>query len=328
MDRRTLLHVVAAACGAAVAASLRAQAYGPMPLVIIVSASARERAAAYVDAFMKGVQEPGQPDVKSFRIESRFANGDTERLRALTREALDLKPDVIVVTGLIGAQIARGMTATVPIVVATSSDLADAGLVHSLARPGGNVTGVSDNTSDSAVKRLELTKLALPRATRVALMVNPDFPSTPDIVARVNAAAAALRVDVARVDYRDRATLMAAIDGVSRTRPDAILMGGDSVATSFAPEAIQRANAVRIPIVYYWPGTAEQGALLSYQADIRDNYRRAAGYVLRILKGEQPGNMPVHQPNRYDLVVNARVARELGIDLPKSLLVRADRVIQ
>ena len=135
------------------------------------------------------------------------------------------------------------------------------------------------------------------------------------------------RDDLLELNRRVEA-LRARIDGLARRRPDAILVAGDSVATTWRADAIERANAARIAIVYYWPGTAEAGALFSYQADVRDNYRRAAGYVDRILKGTAPGDLPVYQPDRYELVVNARVARELGVDLPKSFLLRADRVIQ
>ena len=323
--RRAFMVALSAFAAAHVA---RAQPRDARALVVLVLPGTPEISESLVGAFRDGMRDAGQVDGQSWRYEARYAGGDTARLEALTRAAVAERPAVIVVVGLIGARIARAATTTIPVVVATSSDLAEAGLVKSLAKPGGNITGVSDLTAEATVKRLELVRATLPRARHVALLVNPQFPGTPAVVERVSAAAPALGIAIERADFEDRASLRARIDGLARRRPDAILVAGDSVATTWRADAIERANAARIAIVYYWPGTAEAGALFSYQADVRDNYRRAAGYVDRILKGTAPGDLPVYQPDRYELVVNARVARELGVDLPKSFLLRADRVIQ
>jgi len=200
--------------------------------------------------------------------------------------------------------------------------------VKSLARPGGNITGVADLTDEIAVKRLELLKAALPSASRVALLVDPDFPATRKIEARVESAASKLRIAVTRVYARDRASLALAIDSLEKSRPNAVLVGGSGFLTGSAPQLIDRASALRIPVVHYWPGTVERGALLSYQVDVVDNYRRAAGYVDKILKGANPGQLPIYQPTRYELVVNARVARAFGLRLPQGFLIRADRVVE
>ncbi len=323
--RRAFLSASMAVVAMAVA---QAQPRDAPPLVVFVQPGTAESSGPLVEVFRDGMRAAGQVEGQSFRFEVWYAGGDTDRLPALSRAAAAKRPAVIVVAGLIGARVARAATTTVPIVVATSSDLADAGLVNSLAKPGGNVTGVSDLTAEATVKRLELLKAALPGARRVALLVNPQFPGTPAVVARVSAAAAALGIAIERVEFDDRASLRSRIDGLAGRRPDAILVAGDSVATTWRADAIERASAARIPIVYYWPGTAEAGALFSYQADQRDNYRRAAGYVDRTLKGSAPGDLPVYQPDRYELVVNARVTRKLGLDLPKPFLLRAERVIQ
>ena len=248
-------------------------------------------------------------------------------MRALIHETLAQAPAVLVVGGLTAARYARDATTTVPVVVATSSDLVDAGIVQSLARPGGNITGVSDLTDETTVKRLELLKAALPNASRVALLVNPEFPATAKIEARVQASAPALRLNIATVFAKDRASLEKTLDALAKSPPDA-LVATDALAVQYSAELIERSTVLRVPVIHFWPGTAEQGAFVSYQADVHDNFRRAAGYVDRILKGAKPGDLPIYQPTRYELVVNAKVARMLGLTLPPSFLVRADRVIQ
>jgi ABC-type uncharacterized transport system substrate-binding protein len=199
--------------------------------------------------------------------------------------------------------------------------------VQSLARPGGNITGVSDLTDEVTVKRLELLKAALPNASRVVLLVNPEFPSTPKIESRVQAAAPSLRMNVTSLYAKDRSSLEEALDSLEKSPPEA-LVATDALAVQHAAELIKRATVLRVPVVHFWPGTAEQGALLSYQADILDNYRRAAGYVDKILKGAKPSDLPIFQPTRYELVVNAKVARALGLALPQTFLLRVDRLIE
>jgi len=209
----------------------------------------------------------------------------------------------------------------------TSSDLVDAGLVKSFAHPGGNITGINDLSDELAAKRLELLNEALPGASRVALLLNPNFPATPKIAQRVGSLARTLGIELIRVDAQDPASLDAALDSFARSRPDAILLGGDALFVVRAKELVARSNAMQIPLVHYWPGTAEMGALISHQADIMYNVARAAYYADRILKGAKPGELPIEQPSHYELVVNARIAKAFGIELPARFLQRADRVI-
>ena len=199
--------------------------------------------------------------------------------------------------------------------------------MQSLARPGGNITGISDLTDEATVKRLELLKAALPNASRVVLLVNPEFPATPKIEKRVQAAAPSLRLKITSLYAKDRASLEKALDSLEKSPPDA-LFATEAVAVQYSVELIKRATVLRVPVVHFWPGTAEQGALLSYQADVQENFRRAAGYVDKILKGAKPGDLPIFQPTRYELIVNAKVARTLGLTLTQTFLVRADRVIE
>ncbi len=294
----------------------------------MVNGGNEEGTNPFRQSFLNGMREAGQIEGRTYVLQIQYGRGDPARTEVLIREAVAERPDVLVVTGLTAARNARNATSTIPVVVTTSSDLADAGIVASLAHPGGNITGVSDLADETSVKRLELLKAAMPKASRVALLNNPEFPATPKIEAKVEGAAAALGVTITRLYARDRASLLTAIDSLAQVRADALLIGGDAVFVNNSRELIERASALRVPVVHYWPGTAEQGALISHQADIHDNFHRAAGYVDRILKGAKPGELPIYQPTRYLLVVNSKVARDLGIALPQAFLLRADEVIQ
>lgn len=327
MDRRRVLLCCIAPWLAAGAKRAGAQTATHLPRVVIVLGGREETYTAFREGFRDGMRESGQVEGRTVEIDMRYGGGDPARTRSLIQKSIAESPAVLVVAGLIAARNARDATTTVPVVVATGSDLVAAGIVKSFARPGGNITGVSDLTDETAVKRLELLKAALPKASRVTFLGDPEFPAAPKIEARVRSAALSLGMKLAWLYAKDNASLAEAFDALRKSPPDA-LFGTDSLAVQYANEMIERATALRVPVVHFWPGTAERGALLSYQADIRDNYRRAAGYVDRILRGAKPGDLPIYQPTRYELIVNAGVARALGFVLPQTFLVRADRVIQ
>ena len=280
------------------------------------------------DAFRKGMREFGQKEDSTYRLEIVYANRDPTRMPGLIRDAVASGPAVLVVAGLTAVRQARDATRVIPVIVATSGDLVDAGFAGSYARPGGNITGLNDLADELAAKRLELLKQMLPKASRVVLLVNPEFPATPKIERRVRAAASTLGVEVIRVDAKDPASLVMALDSLKKLRPDAVLIGTDALFVVRAQELIDRTQAMRIPLVHSWPGTAEMGALFSHQADIFYNFERAAYYVDRILKGAKPGDLAIEQPTRYELVVNKKVAKTFGITIPPSILLRADRVIE
>jgi putative ABC transport system substrate-binding protein len=162
----------------------------------------------------------------------------------------------------------------------------------------------------------------------VALLTNPDFPATPKIEKLVETAARTLGITITPIRATDRATLLSAIDSLATSRPDGLLVGGDPNTVANARELIERATTLRIPVGYFWPGTAEMGALFSYQADILDNFRRAASYADRILKGAKPGDLPIELPTRYELIVNLKAAKHLGITFPNAFVLRADRTIE
>lgn len=316
------------AIGMAIATQARAQtAASPLPRVVIISSGDEAFFRAFRDSFLRGMRELGQTEGRTFRLEVQYAHGEPAHSATMIRETIAGGPDVLVVGGLTNARRAREATKTVPVVVATASDLVDAGIVASFARPGGNITGITDLADEAAAKRLEILKQLIPRLSHVALLNNPEFPATPKIESRVRTAAGTLGITVLPLYAKDRASLALAVDSLAKTRPGALLVGGDALFTANARQIIERATSLRVPVAYYWPGTAEMGALFSHQADIQKNYERAAYYVNRILKGATPSELPIEQPTRYELVLNRKVATAFGITIPSTVLLRADRVI-
>ena len=310
---------------AALTRSARAQS-APLPRVVMVMQNAEDVARPWVESFRAGMRDAGQVEGRTWTITYLYGNLDPSRIESVHRQAVAERPDVVVVGGVSAARLMRDLTTTIPVVVATAGDLIEAGVVESFARPGGNVTGVSDLADVAAVKRLELVRVALPRAKRVALITNPRFPPTPRIESRVAEAAPRLGFAIVNLRASDRTSLATALGAMTRDRPDALVVGGDPLFNSSA--FMEPAVATRVPIVHYWQGTAQAGALMSYEVDVLDNFRRAAGYVDRILKGARPGDLPIHQPTRYRLVVNLKVARLLGVDVAPALLQRADEIIE
>ena len=324
MDRRTALGGLTACVGAL---ALPAAAQGrPTPRVIMLLWGEETAGRPFAESFRRGLRDAGYVEGRTLRLDVRFNSSAPDAMDTVMRAALAERPDVLVVGGLAAAKRARELTSTMPVVVATASDLVDGGVVDSYARPGGNVTGVSDLTDEAAVKRLELIREAFPDAKRVALLVNPAFPATPKIEQRVGQAAQALGIEIVLLRAGDAASLAAAVDSMATSRPDALLLGGDPIFN--AGQFIARATELRVPVVHYWPGMVEKGALMSYEVDVHDNFRRAAGYVDRVLKGTKPGDLPIYRPTRYTLKVNLSTARQLGIVLPPAFLARVDEQIR
>lgn len=299
-----------------------------LPRVVIVTNGDEAGHRPFRDHFLTGMQRSGQTEGVTYRLEILYANRDNTKTAGLIKEAVAGQPAVLLVYGLSSAKYARDASQRVPVVVATSSDLVDAGIVRSYAHPGGNITGVSDLSDELAAKRLELIRNAMPNASRVALLLNPDFPATPKIERRVQQAARGMGIEIVRVYAKDPQSLISAVDSLRGSRIDALLLGGDALFVIRGKELIERANAIRIPVVHYWPGTAEMGALMSHQVQVFRNVELAADYVNRILKGANPGDLPVLQPTNYDLVINAKIAKSYGLQIPQSVLIQATSVIE
>ena len=327
LRRKSILAMVAAVLGLPQAGTAQSPAQS-LPRVVIVTIGDEVGFRPFRDHFLNGMRRSGQTEGVTFRLEILYGNRDNTKAPGLIKEAVAGNPAVLMVYGLSAAKYARDASRTVPVVVATSSDLVDAGVVRSYAHPGGNVTGISDLSDELTVKRLELIRKAMPNASRVALLVNPNFPATPKIERRVQESAAAMRIEVTSLYATDPQSLIEAIDSLKGKRIDALLLGGDALFVIRAKELIERANAMRVPVVHYWPGTVEMGALMSHQARVFRNVELAAEYVNRILKGANPGELPVQQPTEYDLVINARVAKGYGMQIPQSVLLQATSVIE
>ncbi len=258
-------------------------------------------------------------------IEAKAAHGVVERLPTLARELLDAKPEVIVTFGTTAAQAAKAATTKIPIVMAFAGDPVGTRLVESLARPGGNVTGMSLATSELAGKRLALLKEITPKLTRLTIL--GDITREVE-VHETEKAARVLGLTVALVELTQAAGLDKAFVEVARTRPQTLFVINTAVTVTHRARIVAFALQNRVPLVGTQSGWAEAGALLNYASSLTDSCRRAAVYVDKILKGANPADLPIQQPTKFELVINLKTARTLGLTIPQSLLQRADQVIE
>ncbi len=276
--------------------------------------------------FRQGLSELGYVEGKNLTTLYRYAEGKPERLANLAVELAALKPDVIFALGGDVAPFARTATNTIPIVMAVSVDPVQAGLVPSLARPGGNVTGVTFVSSELAAKRLQFLKEAAPRMTRVAVLWNPNHVD-PEY-AETQAAGRRLGVHVQSLEVRGPGDFEGAFQAADVGRAEAIIVVSSRLMTFGRQRIIELAARRRLPVVSGWGPWAQAGALLSYGPDLNASVRRAATYVDRVLKGANPGDLPVEQPTKFELVINLKTAKALGLTIPQSVLVRADQIIE
>ena len=289
-----------------------------------------ERSAtdSMVEALRMGLRELGYTEGQNLVIEFRPTYGVLDRVSELARELIRLPVDVLVVGGTVSTQLAKAETTTVPIVFALTGDPVGSGLVANLARPGGNATGMSTLQLELSAKQLELLKAIAPRIVRIAVLYNPVTPLSAPILNGVRDTARALAVDLQFVEVRQPNELASALSALTRQRADALLVLSDPVFGSQLAQIAQVAARNRLPAVYSRREFAEAGGLVSYGPSYEDNWRRAATYVDKILKGATPADLPVQQPTRLELVLNRKTAKALGLTIPQSLLLRADEVIQ
>jgi len=284
------------------------------------------------EAFAQGLRELGYVEGRNLLIEARYAEGKPERFPALAAELVALRVDVIVtVGGSAAALAARQATATVPVVFTAVGDPVGEGIVKSLARPGGNVTGLSVLSSDMVGKSLEVLKQAVPGMRRAALLLKPDaMPehARKERIKSAQAAARALGLKLQVVEARGPADFDRAFADITRGRADALAVLDTPVFGNYRQRLVDLAARNRVPAVYSWRTYVESGGLCSYGPDLRDLARRAATYVDKIVRGAKPGDLPVEQPTKFELFVNLKTARALGLTLPPSLLGRADQVIE
>jgi putative ABC transport system substrate-binding protein len=294
----------------------------------VTSQSAASTGRVSFDAFRQGLRDLGYVEGQNIVIESRWADGDYERLPTLAKELVSLNLDLIVSGG--GDPTVRAVkaaTTTVPIIFITGSAVA-AGIVSNLARPAGNLTGFDLLAEELYTKQLALLKETLPRAVRMAVLWNPRIAGGEVRRKGLEIAAQALRVKLRFLEAQHPGEIETALAAIVRERSDALFVSSDPMFASEAGRIIRWTTRARLPTMYSWRIFAEGGGLMSYSADLAAIYRRAATYVDRILRGAKPGDLPVQQPTKYELVINLKTARALGLTIPPSVLQQADEVIQ
>ena len=289
-------------------------------------------AAAYagrIEAFLQGLRELGYVEGKNVAIERRFAEGKTDRLSELAADLVRLKVDILVSAGPTVTRLLKQATSTIPIVMTNEGDPVGSGFVANLARPGGNITGLSSLAPELSGKRLEVLKETVPKFSRVAVLGNSTEPSNPQSLKEVELAAGAFGVKVQYLDILSPKDIEIAFRAASKGRADAVLIllaGG--LATAHRTEIVELAAKSRLPAIYNSAEFVDAGGLMSYAASLTDLSRRAAVYVDKILKGRTPADLPVEQPIKFEFIVNLQAAKQIGLPVPPNVLARADRVIK
>ena len=283
--------------------------------------------ADYYGAFLKGLRDLGYAEGKNFVMEWRFADGDAGRLPGLAAELVNSKVDVIVTGGTRAIRAAKQATTAIPIVMANSSDPVGAGFVASLERPGANITGSASVSTGLSPQHLELLKGAVPNLTDVAILLNPGSESYTPIFKGISEAAGQAGINVIRFEAEDSASIDRAFAAMSRQNAQAVIVAFDAVYVLQRHHIAAQALKYRLPSMFPVKEQAEAGGLMSYGQNFSALYRRAATYVDKILKGAKPGELPVEQPAELELVINTRIAKALGLTIPKPLLARADKLV-
>jgi putative tryptophan/tyrosine transport system substrate-binding protein len=302
-----------------------AQQAGKVPRVGVLFGSP---ASSWIEALRQGLRDVGLIEGRTMLTEFRSAEGRYERLPGFATELVRLGVDVLIAHPTAAVQAARRATTTIPIVMPASADPVGAGLVESLARPGGNVTGSTFISSEITGKRLELLKEMLPHARSVAVVANPDNPATALQLAQAKAASATLGLRLRLLEIRAETQLDAAFAVLLRDRTDALSVIDDPLLGSRRVDIVKLVAMARLPAMYGWRDWVEAGGLMSLGANVDEMFRQAGSYVDKILKGIKPATLPIEQPTTLEFVINAKTAKALGLTIPPSLLARADRIIE
>jgi ABC-type uncharacterized transport system substrate-binding protein len=326
MKRREFIALLGGAAAWPLAA--RAQQPRKPPTIGFLGQSTRSAASEWTAAFVQRLRELGWIDGHNVAIEYRWGEGRNERFAEIAAEFVRLKVDVIVTSGTPTILAAKQATSVIPIVFATAGDPVGSGLVASLARPGGNVTGLATLAADLAGKRLELLREIVPDLHRLAIMGNVSNPFTVLELGEVQAVAGTLGLEVDTLEIRGAQDIAPAFEALKGHADDALYVCTDALATTNRIRINTSALGARLPTMHGTRDYVEAGGLMSYGPNFPDLFRRAADYVDKILHGTKPGDIPVQQPVKFDLVVNLTTAKALGLDLPPTLLARADEVIE
>jgi putative tryptophan/tyrosine transport system substrate-binding protein len=325
MKRRDFITLLGGAAAWPLAAGAQQTAKPPTIGLMVPSTPLIE--SQRVAAFLQRLRQLGWIENRNVAIEYRWAEGRSERFVEIAAEFVQLKVDIIVASTTLAVIAAKQATAIIPIVIATANDPVGTGLVASLARPGGNVTGLSNQMADTAAKRLELVQEVVLGLRRLAILGNVGNPGAVLEMGEVQAAARTLALEVVTLEIRRAEDIGPAFEG-AKGRADALYVAADPLANSNRVRINTLALAARLPTMQGVREYVEAGGLMSYGPNIADGYRRAADYVDKILRGAKPGDIPVEQPTKFDLVLNLTTAKALGLDVPPTLLARADEVIE
>ena len=329
MNRRESLHTLLASLASLTAAApltTRAQPAAKPPRIGYLAL--RSRGHALEAAFVAEMGKLGYVEGKNLTIEWRFADTRVERLPALAAELVALRVEVLVAASIQASTAAAAATKTIPIVFPGAADPVASGLVKSLARPGGNVTGFSTMGADLGGKQIETLRSVLPRMKRLAVLVNPTNSSVASLMQNFDAGAKQTGVTIQQFDAQTPAAIDQAFAAMAKARIDAVAVAVDGFLLEETKRIAALALRYKLPLISTQQSDVEAGSLMSYGAVLADNYRRTAGFVIKILNGAKPADLPVEQPTRIELVVNMKTAKALGIKFPQEIMVRADRVIE
>ena len=316
--------------GLAVAWPLAARAQQPaMPVIGFLSTRSRDESARVVPAFQRGLAEGGYADGQNVIIEYRWALGQYDRLGALAGELVRRPVNMIVaVGGEPSARAARAATATIPIVATFSADPVASGLVASLSRPGGNLTGISDLTSTLEPKRLGLLRELVPQATTIAVVLNPTFPAAAQQLKDVEEAARAIGVQLHILRASTDEEIELAFASITQLHLPAFAVASDPFLLTRRDKIVALAARHAVPGIYFFRDFALAGGLMSYGTDLADVYQQIGVYAGRVLKGEKPADLPIKRPTKFELLINLKTAKTLGLEIPPRLLALADEVIE
>jgi ABC-type uncharacterized transport system substrate-binding protein len=312
----------------ALCSSAEAQQPKKVPRIGVLTVNAPQAIATRLEAFRQGLRDLGYVEGQNIVIEWRSADGKVERMPELSTELVRLNVDVIVTGGPAATRPAKEATVTIPIVMGFDSDPVGNGFVGSLARPGGNITGLSSLYREISGKRLELLKEMIPGLSRVAVMGSSFEPGNAQTLRDTELAAGAFGVQLQYLDVQKPKEIESAFRAASKGRADAVLVLVSPVLDSQRTQIAQLAVKSRVPVIHPQPEYVEAGGLMTYGVSITDLFRRAATYVDKILKGTKPAELPVEQPTKFEFIVNLKAARQIGLTIPPNVLVRADRVIR
>jgi putative ABC transport system substrate-binding protein len=328
MKRAAVSSILAAVVLLAVGVIAEAQQPKKVFRIGVLAGGSASSDSARIEALRQGLRELGYVEGKNIVIEYEYAAGKTDRLSELAAALLRLKVEVIVTAGPAATRAAKQATTTIPIVMAQDSDPVGSGFVTSLARPGGSITGLSRLSPELSGKQLELLKETVPTLSQLAVFENSTQPGNRQSLTEVELAAGALGVQLQYLNIGSPKDIETAFRAASKARANGILVLSSPVLFSQRTEVIELAAKNRFPAIYFALEFAEDGGLMSYGPSITDLFRRAATYVDKILKGAKPADLPVEQPMKFELIINLKAAKQIGLTIPPNVLARADKVIR